>query len=80
MFGLCYRKYWKDTWLIAGAFVFVYLVWSLLKWMLWGKGGAEFSGQLTMLLQKDVYNASVGQEDLGGFLGKYEKLYFVSFL
>lgn len=71
LFGLCYRKYWKDTWLIAGAFVFVYLVWSLLKWMLWGKGGAEFSGQLTMLLQKDVYNASVGQEDLGGFLGRF---------
>ncbi|MDE7374154.1 MAG: hypothetical protein K2M86_02325, partial [Odoribacter sp.] len=71
VFGFSYRKYWKDTLLIFCAFVLVYLLWSLLKWMLWGKGGAEFSGQLSMLLQKEVYNASVGREDLGGFLSRF---------
>ncbi|MDE6451710.1 MAG: hypothetical protein K2L23_05380, partial [Odoribacter sp.] len=71
VFGFSYRKYWKDTCMVFGAFVLVYLVWSLLKWMLWGKGGADFSGQLSMLLQKDVYNANVGREDFGGFLIRF---------
>lgn len=71
VFGFSYRKYWKDTCMIFGAFVLVYLVWSLLKWMLWGRGGADFSGQLSMLLQKEVYNANMGQEDFGGFLVRF---------
>lgn len=71
VFGCCYRKFWKDTFLIGAGFVIIYLFWSLLKGILWGREGAEFSSQLTMLLQKDVYNASVGQEDLGGFLARF---------
>lgn len=71
VFGLSYRKYWKDTAMILGAFVLMYIVWSLLKWLLWGKGGADFSSQLDMLLQKEVYNANVGREDFGGFLVRF---------
>jgi len=71
VFGFSYRKYWKDTCWILGGFVAVYLLWTLLKLALWGNGGTEFSGQLSMLLQKDVYNASVGQEDLSGFFIRF---------
>lgn len=70
-FGLCFRKYWKDTVMLLIGFVVVYLCWSLLKWICWGNGSAEFSTQLSMLLQKDVYNANMGQEDLTGFLVRF---------
>lgn len=71
VYGLMYRKHWKETGLIVAGFIGVYVVWSVVKGMLWHSSQPEFASQLAILMQKEPYNAGAGYEDFAGFLQRF---------
>lgn len=71
IYGLSFRKKWKETGLILAGFILVFGGWSILKGILWHSDGVEFSTQLQTLLQKEPYNAGAGLEDFRGFLARF---------
>jgi hypothetical protein len=41
------------------------------KSLVWGKSAIQYSSQMSLLLNKDPYDASQGQEDIAGFIGRF---------
>jgi hypothetical protein len=44
---------------------------EFIKNLVWGKSAIQYSSQMTLLLNKDPYDASQGQEDVAGFVGRF---------
>jgi hypothetical protein len=65
------RRRWKDLLYICAAFTAVFVLYSLLKSVLWpGMGGAFGLGNM---LAKDPYNPTLGMEDLPGFVNRFTR-------
>lgn len=71
VFGFTQKGRWKETVMVLAGFLIVFFIWQTAKDILWKANGVEFSGQLTMLLQKDAYNRGAGQEDIQGFFVRF---------
>lgn len=46
-------------------------LYEVIKNMVWGKSAVQYSSQMSILLNKDPYDASQGQEDIAGFFGRF---------
>jgi hypothetical protein len=51
-----------------GAFKLLY---ELIKNAVWGESAIQYKSQMGILLNKDPYDASQGQEDVAGFIGRF---------
>ena len=51
-----------------GIFKFLY---EFIKGLVWGDSAIQYKSQMGILLNKDPYDASQGQEDLAGFIGRF---------
>lgn len=47
------------------------MLFELIKNMIWGDSAIQYSSQTSLLLNKDPYDASKGQEDVAGFIGRF---------
>lgn len=65
------KKEWKKTVFALGAFGIFKALYELIKSMVWGKSAIQYQSQMNILLNKDPYDASQGQEDLAGFFGRF---------
>ena len=64
-------RQWKKLAIFLVCYTALFLVYSLLKDWLWGNSDLQFSGQGSVLLNKDPYRAEEGKEDLVGFLVRF---------
>ncbi|MCX7728607.1 MAG: hypothetical protein N2203_03965 [Bacteroidia bacterium] len=60
----------KATLLSAGAFLLFFFPYKLLLKLIFGNV-SQYSNQSRILLQKDPYDASLGQEDMSGFIQRF---------
>ncbi|MES2680455.1 MAG: hypothetical protein V4635_11240 [Bacteroidota bacterium] len=51
-----------------GLFKFLY---EIIKSLVWGASAIQYKSQMGILLNKDPYDASKGQEDISGFIGRF---------
>jgi len=51
-----------------GIFKFLY---EAVKSFIWGESAIQYKSQMHILLNKDPYDASQGQEDIAGFIGRF---------
>jgi hypothetical protein len=61
------QKNWKKLIFSLSAFGVAYLFTGFIKKVIWGVSGNQFSSQLQSLMQKDPYNAALGNEDVKGY-------------
>jgi len=64
------EKQWKNALYSIGAFLLFKIPYELIVKMIWGAQN-QFSGQSKILLQKDPYDKSLGNDDLSGFIGRF---------
>ncbi len=64
------QKNLRELGITIASFTGAYGLFTLIKKVIWGTGVAQFSGQLTTLLQKNPYNPAKGSEDIIGILGR----------
>ncbi len=70
-FFLVQRK-WKDAVYSLASFGVVKVVFEALKRVLWGSvAKAQFQNQGNVLMLKDPYDATKGNDDLSGFVGRF---------
>ncbi|MCF6332276.1 MAG: hypothetical protein L3J11_03250 [Draconibacterium sp.] len=62
---------WKKLLFSLFSFTSFYLLVHFLKKYIWGVTGGQFSSQLVTLMQKHPYQASLGKENLVGFLQRF---------
>jgi hypothetical protein len=78
---LAIRRRWKDLLYTFAAFVFVFVLFSAFKSLLWpGTGGTL---NFDSVLAKDPYNPTLGMEDFPGFLKRFadnSQIYLSTFL
>lgn len=60
-------KNWKAVGLSLGAYLIYKIPYEILVKLIW-HGQNQFKGQSKILMQKDPYNASLGNEDFSGFI------------
>lgn len=46
-------------------------LYEIIKSLIWGDSAIQYKSQMGILLNKDSYDASKGQEDLAGFIGRF---------
>ncbi|MBI3520283.1 MAG: hypothetical protein HY062_13130, partial [Bacteroidetes bacterium] len=63
------EKQWKNAGLALAGYLAIKIPYELLVKLIWGSQN-QFSGQSKILLQKDPYDKSLGNEDLSGFIGR----------
>jgi hypothetical protein len=64
------QKQWKNVLYSVGAFGLFKLLYEAIVRLVWGAQN-QFSGQGKILLQKDPYDKSAGEEDLSGFIDRF---------
>jgi hypothetical protein len=69
LFLIIERRYRMAAY-IAGAFVAVKLAFEGIKMAVWGAAG-QYGSQGAILLQKNAYDASKGNEDVAGFINRF---------
>ena len=69
LFFLLQRK-WKEAGYGIGAFLVVKIPFELIKTAIWGNL-AQLKAQGNILLLKDPYDASKGNDDISGFIGRF---------
>ncbi|MDR1339917.1 MAG: hypothetical protein LBK58_07700 [Prevotellaceae bacterium] len=67
---LFYRQ-WRKLALFLVCYAVLFAVYSLLKDWIWGNSELQFSGQGSILLNKNPYRVEEGREDLIGFLVRF---------
>lgn len=70
MLFFLFEKQWKNALYILGAFLVFKIPYELIVKLIWGAQN-QFSGQSKILLQKDPYDKSLGNDDLSGFIGRF---------
>lgn len=63
-------KNWKALGVALGSYLIFKLSYTALVRIIWGAQN-QFSGQGKILMQKDPYDLSKGQEDMGGFIQRF---------
>lgn len=64
------EKQWKQAAYSLGAFLVFKIPYELLVRLVWGSQN-QFSGQSKILLLKDPYDRSLGNEDVSGFISRF---------
>lgn len=64
------EKQWKNAGLALGSYLVFKISYELIVKIIWGTQN-QFSGQSKILLQKDPYDVSLGNDDLSGFIGRF---------
>ncbi len=64
------KKEYKKTFYALVSFGIFKLLYELIKNAIWGASAIQYNSQVNILLNKDPYDASQGQEDLSGFFGR----------
>ncbi|MES2567515.1 MAG: hypothetical protein V4565_11645 [Bacteroidota bacterium] len=64
------EKQWKNAGFAFAGYLAIKIPYELLVKIIWGAQN-QFSGQGKILLQKDPYDKSLGNEDLAGFIGRF---------
>lgn len=65
------QKDYKKLLYSLSSFALFKLLYELVKSLIWGESGIQYKSQTSILLNKDPYDASQGQEDLMGFVGRF---------
>lgn len=65
------RKEFKKMAMILVSFGIFKLLYEFIKNLVWGESAIQYKTQTAILLNKDPYDASQGQEDLMGFFGRF---------
>lgn len=65
------QKQFKNLLAFLCSFGFFFASFAGLKKIIWGTSASNVDGQMNMLLQKDPYDASMGNEDLSGFIVRF---------
>ncbi|MBL7934257.1 MAG: hypothetical protein JNM51_00430 [Bacteroidia bacterium] len=63
------EKQWKNAGYAFAGYLAIKIPYELLVKIIWGSQN-QFSGQGRILLQKDPYDKSLGNEDMAGFIGR----------
>lgn len=63
-------KQWKNAGYAFAGYLIIKVPYELLVKLIWGSQN-QFSGQGKILLQKDPYDKSLGNEDFAGFIGRF---------
>ena len=70
IFFMVYKK-WQAILPTVASFGILYILYSMLRRLIWGIHGADFSGQGKGLMYKNYYSHAEGKEDLAGFLQRF---------
>jgi hypothetical protein len=70
IFYFLIEKQWKNAGFALGSYVIFKVPYELLVKLIWGSQN-QFSGQSKILLLKDPYDQSQGNDDLSGFVGRF---------
>lgn len=65
------QKEWRKSIYSLAFFGLFKALYELVKNWIWGASAIQYSSQMNILLNKDPYDASKGQEDLLGFFGRF---------
>ncbi len=66
-----FRKEYKKATIALVSFGIFKMLYEFIKGVIWGKSAVQYSSQMSILLNKDPYDATQGQEDLAGFFGRF---------
>jgi len=66
-----FRKEYKKAGIALVSFGLFKVLYELIKNMVWGASAIQYQSQMTLLLNKDPYDATKGQEELSGFFGRF---------
>jgi hypothetical protein len=64
------EKQWKNAGFALGSYLVFKIPYELLVKLIWGTQN-QFSGQSKILLLKDPYDKSLGNDDVAGFIGRF---------
>ncbi|MBA4241389.1 MAG: hypothetical protein C0448_11725 [Sphingobacteriaceae bacterium] len=64
------EKQWKNAALSLGSYLIFKIPYELIVKLIWGSQN-QFSGQSKILLLKDPYDKSLGNDDFAGFVGRF---------
>jgi hypothetical protein len=73
------NKQWRSSIKIVLSFAIFFVLFEIIKRLVWGNTSFQLSNQGSGLLLKDFYNPALGQEDLPGFINRFfgnSDLYF----
>jgi hypothetical protein len=70
MLFFLFEKQWQNACFALGAYLIFKIPYELIVKLIWGAQN-QFSGQSKILLQKDPYDKSLGNDDLSGFIGRF---------
>lgn len=65
------KKEWKKAAFSLVSFGIFKMLYEAIKSLVWGKSAIQYQSQVSILFNKDPYDASQGQEDLAGFIGRF---------
>jgi hypothetical protein len=66
-----FRKEYKKLVISMVSFGIFKMLYEVIKNAIWGKSAIQYKSQMGILLNKDPYDATQGQEDLAGFFGRF---------
>lgn len=65
------NKQYRKALLSLVSFAIFKTLYEVIKNLVWGKSAIQYQSQMGILLNKDPYDASKGQEDIWGFVGRF---------
>lgn len=71
VFFYVFKKDYRKALFAGVSFGLFKTLYELVKNMIWGESAIQYKSQMSILLNKDSYDASKGQEDLVGFIGRF---------
>lgn len=66
-----FKKEYRRALYAAISFGIFKLLFELVKTLVWGDSAIQYKSQTGILMNKDPYDASKGQEDIAGFIGRF---------
>jgi len=70
LFFVLHKQYRKALFALVSFGIFK-LLYEFVKSLVWGESAIQYKSQMGILLNKDPYDASKGQEELSGFIGRF---------
>lgn len=71
LFFYVIRKEYRKAVFAMVSFGIFKMLYEVIKNAIWGKSAIQYTSQMNLLLNKDPYDASQGQEDVAGFIGRF---------
>lgn len=66
-----FKKEFKKAGIALLSFGLFKVLYEVIKNLVWGASAIQYQSQMKLLLNKDPYDATQGQEDLAGFFGRF---------